>query len=583
MLRLYDAVWIAGLVATSIAIGLAGIGEGAAWLILVGALILPACVGGAGSIIAPRLAWLVLGGGWALGLALAVTIAGPGWPFVLPALGVGLVSTHHALTGIDQLSPAGVWRSVLRAGGLCLAGVVAGVVTGILVRVFVESWTGPGGVGAGLFGVWIAAGLVFGLSGVRAAVGWLKRWNALTQRVSHQALMLDQSSSVHLWLNPAGRVEAAFGPVATTFGVPPSTLTGTLLVDLVDEPARERVAAVLGGNPAVGANPFPRANEPLGTELRGTELLDNEDPLGVPVAVRAPVVVRATVLGRPVSVSCAALDGGQAVVTITTALWERAELERLRAANHGAKRQAAERAGFFAQLNHELRTPLNAILGFADTMREQVFGPIAPQYAGYVEDIHNSATHLVDLVGNVIESSKLEAGAYQLDISCFDAHEAVAAAMTMLKVLAEQKDISLVDVSPASDVPLMVEADPRALRQIVINLIANAVKFTPQGGRIAVSMASADGRLVLSVADNGAGMSAEDLARLGEPYVQTAAGRSNPQAGSGLGLSIVRRLAELHGGVLTTKSTLGEGSEIGIVAPVMASLQGHKTAVQRGA
>ncbi len=228
---------------------------------------------------------------------------------------------------------------------------------------------------------------------------------------------------------------------------------------------------------------------------------------------------------------------------------------------------AQAKARFLANMSHELRTPLNAIMGFSDIMRSRLFGELSTRYGEYAELIHESGRHLLDLINDVLDMSKIEADRYVLSIEDFDAREPVAAALRLVRLQADEAGVTLRGVLPND--PLIVEADRRAMKQTVLNLVSNALKFTPRGGQVTVTLSAVDARtLELSVADTGVGIAEEDLARLGQPYEQ--AGASGQRAlGTGLGLSLVKALAQLHGGSMEIESQLGEGACVTARLPVL--------------
>jgi cell cycle sensor histidine kinase DivJ len=232
-----------------------------------------------------------------------------------------------------------------------------------------------------------------------------------------------------------------------------------------------------------------------------------------------------------------------------------------------AMAENANKSRFLATMSHELRTPLNAIVGFSDIMRLKMFGPLPERYGEYAELIHESGRHLTDLINDVLDMSKIEADRYVLQREAFDARDAVSGAMKLLRLQAEDAGLHLRADLPAA--PLRVDADRRALKQIVLNLVSNALKFTPPGGRVDVTLCALDGAMELVVADTGQGVSAEDLARLGKPYEQTDAGRR--VQGTGLGLSLVKALTALHGGEFLMESRLGEGSAATVRLPVLTT------------
>ena len=242
---------------------------------------------------------------------------------------------------------------------------------------------------------------------------------------------------------------------------------------------------------------------------------------------------------------------------------------RLREAEAGRDRaegEARARARFLAEMSHELRTPLNAVVGFSDVMRTRLFGPLPERYAEYAELIHQSGEHLTALIDDVLDLSKIDADRYELRRELLDAREPAEAALRLMRPEAERRGVALrADLPPG---PLTADADARALKQIALNLLSNALKFTPAGGEVDLSLRAAAGALELAVADTGPGISPEDLKRLGAPYAQAEAGRG--AKGTGLGLSLVKALAGLHGGELLLESRLGEGTAATVRLPVLA-------------
>lgn len=225
------------------------------------------------------------------------------------------------------------------------------------------------------------------------------------------------------------------------------------------------------------------------------------------------------------------------------------------------------RSRFFASMSHELRTPLNAVLGFSEVMQLKLFGPMPAKYAEYADLIHESAKHLLDLIGDVLDVNKIEEGRYELDVAKFDAREAVHAVARLMRPSAEDKSVTL--ETAVGDQAITVEADLRALKQILLNLASNAVKFTPAGGVVTITMCAQDGALIAQVADTGPGLTPEEMERIGRPYEQTERGKQHEDRSSGLGLALVRSLAELHGGALEVESVIGEGSVFRVRLPVL--------------
>ena len=258
---------------------------------------------------------------------------------------------------------------------------------------------------------------------------------------------------------------------------------------------------------------------------------------------------------------------GQLVASVRDARAQRDREQRLEAARAAAEQRDAGKSRFLANMSHELRTPLNAIMGFSDIMRQRLFGPMADRYAEYAELIHESGSHLLELINDVLDMSKIEAERFELSVERLDAREALNAVLRLMRGQADRAGVNLRGVLPPQ--ALEIDADRRALKQIALNLISNALKFTPKGGAVTVTLQSADGVLDLSVADTGVGIAPEDLQRLGRPFEQ-AGDAGQRAAGSGLGLSLVRAFAELHGGDMSVESVVGSGTTVTVRMPVLA-------------
>jgi len=248
---------------------------------------------------------------------------------------------------------------------------------------------------------------------------------------------------------------------------------------------------------------------------------------------------------------------------------EEEHLEKLRRKITMAAQDSTDKTHFFAGVSHELRTPLNAIIGFSDMMRSRLFGPLPGKYAEYADLIHESGQHMLDLIGDVLDLSKLGAGRYELNYDTFDAADVIRSSVKMIRPAADAAEVSL-DVNLDLDQALLIQADRRAVRQILLNLLSNAVKFSDKGGHVEIDAQAIDGDLELSVTDNGAGMSKEELGHIGKPYVQGEAGRLSEERGSGLGLSLVKTLTELHNGKMDIRSAKGDGTRVKIILPLQA-------------
>jgi signal transduction histidine kinase len=247
----------------------------------------------------------------------------------------------------------------------------------------------------------------------------------------------------------------------------------------------------------------------------------------------------------------------------------------LKSAAEGALRKAKESAEmgtqakseFLAQMSHELRTPLNAIIGFSEMIRHETLGPVGnPKYLEYVGNIHDSGTHLLELVNDVLDISAIEAGRLELHLEQTDLADAVRASITLLGPKATEKRQDIAYGNRDDALPLL--ADPRRLRQIVINLLANAVKYTPAGGRIGIETGhNADGWLTLAVSDTGVGMTKAEIALALEPFRQAGGAYTQHEEGTGLGLPLTRALVELHGGRLDIDSEPRIGTTVTVRLP----------------
>jgi signal transduction histidine kinase len=234
------------------------------------------------------------------------------------------------------------------------------------------------------------------------------------------------------------------------------------------------------------------------------------------------------------------------------------ELRRLYDALESVSRHKSE---FLANMSHELRTPLNAIIGFSELLELQLAGELNSEQLGYVEDVLDSGRHLLSLINDILDLSKVEAGKMDLDLSDFSLRPALEAGLTMHAERASRAGVALgLALDPEE---IMVRADERKLRQVVFNLLSNAVKFTPPGGRIDVSARLTDGILKVDVTDTGAGIAAVDAERIFEEFASGTAAE-----GTGLGLPLSRRFVELHGGRLWAESVPGEGSAFRFTMPV---------------
>ena len=222
------------------------------------------------------------------------------------------------------------------------------------------------------------------------------------------------------------------------------------------------------------------------------------------------------------------------------------------------------KSAFLANMSHELRTPLNAILGFSQVLREGMAGEINAKQAEYLDDVLSSGHHLLALINDVLDLSKVEAGEVKLEVAPFSLREALERGIVMVRERASEDGVEVgLGLEPGVDV---VEGDERRVRQVIFNLLSNAVKFTPAGGAVDVRAARVNGEVRVSVADSGPGIAREDHERIFEEFRQTEAGIDQGE-GTGLGLALSKRLVELHGGRIWVDSELGRGATLVFTLP----------------
>ncbi|ACG79121.1 sensor histidine kinase DivJ [Phenylobacterium zucineum HLK1] len=385
----------------------------------------------------------------------------------------------------------------------------------------------------------IAVGLAAGLIGLQGAHARADRARDEAETELREAL--DHQPQLLLTLYPGGRILNAFGADLLGRGV--RGLKDERLPDLVgfeDRLAVEEALHVAAHEGSAEAA-FVPAHDPNGW----------------------------------LEVSFRRLGANRIFAAVRDARAQRAREHELEKARISAEQQNAGKSRFLANMSHELRTPLNAIMGFSDIMRQRLFGPMGDRYGEYAELIHESGSHLLELINDVLDMSKIEAERFELAREDFDARDAVGAVLRLMRGQAERAGVTLRAVMPPE--PLEAEADRRAVKQITLNLISNALKFTPRGGTVTVTAQGAGETLELIVADSGVGIAPADLERLGRPFEQ-AGDAQQRAAGSGLGLSLVRAFAALHGGEMAIESGVGEGTTVTVRMPVLVPPQAEMPA-----
>jgi two-component system, cell cycle sensor histidine kinase PleC len=255
------------------------------------------------------------------------------------------------------------------------------------------------------------------------------------------------------------------------------------------------------------------------------------------------------------------------------------ELEQAKAisdeARHRAEAANVAKSRFLAQMSHELRTPLNAILGFSEVMKSEIFGAHAvPVYREYSSDIHNSGVHLLNLINEILDLSRIEAGRYELNEEAVSLVHVVADCHHLLKLRASNRGITIHEVFEQG-MP-RIWGDERAVRQIVLNLLSNSIKFTPQGGEIWLKVGwTASGGQYLMVKDTGSGIAEDEIPIVLASFGQGSNSIKSAEQGAGLGLPIAKSLIDMHGGTFTLKSKIRIGTDVIVTFPperVMSAL-----------
>jgi len=238
---------------------------------------------------------------------------------------------------------------------------------------------------------------------------------------------------------------------------------------------------------------------------------------------------------------------------------------------------------FLAHMSHELRTPLNCVIGFSQILMNEMFGPLGTDsYREYASDINTAGNHLLGLISDILDISKIEAGELEIFDAPVDFGELLLRCMTMMRDRADTAGVTLA-VDFDRELP-MISADELRIKQIVLNLLSNAVKFTPQGGRIRTSaFVGEDGGMVIRVSDTGVGIAAEDIERVLAPFEQVRLAPTLTHEGTGLGLYLTKSLTEMHGGTVTIESVLEEGTQVTVGLPPVRTLSGPASEAAREA
>jgi signal transduction histidine kinase len=281
---------------------------------------------------------------------------------------------------------------------------------------------------------------------------------------------------------------------------------------------------------------------------------------------------RLTLSGRILQIRRAAMPNG-AVISIYSDVTEiRAAEQRLLEARSLAENANQSKSEFLANMSHELRTPLNAIIGFTEIISQELFGPVGNEkYLEYIKDVHSSSLHLLSIINDVLDMSKIEAGKLELAKQAVSLEEVIGAVVRIVRERAGSRGIEL--VLQARPGPIEIWADERAMRQVFLNLLSDAIKFSRDEGEVRIRvMSNAGGDVVVEVEDHGIGMDEDELERALQPFGQAKPAITRNYGGTGLGLPITKGLVEAHGGSLSIASRVGEGTTVRVVLPLRAMM-----------
>ena len=388
-----------------------------------------------------------------------------------------------------------------------------------------------------------AAGLAFGAESLaRTSVSLLNveedRYRLLARHMSDVVSRHRKNGAVQ-FISPAAEA---------VLGTPAANLLGHGLFDRVHVADRPTYLTAL-------------ADSAHGSEGRSVEFRLRRDGKG-----GASDFVWVEMRCRPLDHGASPADGEVVAVMrdVTERKMQEQALEEARAA---AEHADASKSRFLATMSHELRTPLNAIIGFSEMiMQEDLLMLDAHRRGEYAQLIHDSGQHLLSVVNGILDMSKMESGTFELTPEPFAPRASLMHCCNLLALKARENDIDLITDAP-QDLPVMT-GDPRAFKQIVLNLVSNAIKFTERGGTVTASAAVEGSRLVLRIADTGVGIAAEDLKRIGDPFFQAGKTYQRRHEGTGLGLSIVKSLVALQGGEMNVQSRVGEGTTVAVALPL---------------
>jgi len=396
---------------------------------------------------------------------------------------------------------------------------------------------------AGLY----ATGLALGAEALARTSFWLlyaeeDRYRLLARNIADVITRHGRDGAV-LFVSPAAE---------SLFGLRSTQLHGHGFFERVHVADRPAYLTALGDAAALG--------EPRSAEFRVRR--DSVDAEGRPAAEFVWIEMRCRPLEQ------AGGEERREVVAVLRDVTERKTQEELLSDAHAETERAnAAKSRFLATMSHELRTPLNAIIGFSEMlMKDEALGLDAARRSEYAGLINGSGHHLLAVVNGILDMSKIETGNFEITPEPFAPAHVVAACCGVLALRAREAGVHLEKVAP-DDLPEMV-ADKRALNQILLNLLSNAIRFTDRGGTVTISVRAEAARMTFAIEDNGVGISEADLPRVGEPYFQAGSAYDRRHGGTGLGLSIVKGLVQLHGGEIAIRSRIGKGTRVTVRLPL---------------
>jgi cell cycle sensor histidine kinase DivJ len=466
-----------------------------------------------------------------------------------------LIGYLAALTG-GMVSPLIVWFALVPAEAALAGGRPAVVRAGIAAGVALLTVAGVEAMGAlppsrltvPLWQIYAASVLAALLQAVLIATAAQDRQRAADMAAAEGAAMYrflaDNAMDLITRHSADGRIRFASPASNALLGRQPDQMIGLALPSLVHSDDLQAVQAAL-----IESSYFGRAGE---AEVR----LRHLDGYWVWAEIRCRPAAHGA--GEPAD-----------IVAVTRDITERKAHEReLVEARDQAMAASRAKSRFLANMSHELRTPLNAIIGFSEVMSREMFGPLGPRYQEYSRLVHESGSHLLELINGVLDMSKIEAGKFELAEEVFDLDDTAAAAVRFVRLAAERGRVALKTEIKAE--AHMIFADRRAIKQVLVNLLSNGVKYTPAGGEVRVSARLADGGIEILVTDTGTGISKADLERLGRPFEQVENAETRAKEGTGLGLALVKSLTAMHGGEALLESVIGEGTTVRVRLPYAA-------------